>query len=207
MARLPELGGDEGTWGIVLNDYLQVSLNADGTLKASATPVQSVASKTGAISLVKSDVGLGNVDNTADTNKPISTATQTALNGKADVNTTDALDTRIDALETAGIVSLTDGATIATNAATGKHFRVTVAGNRTLSTPTNATDGMRRIWEITASGADRTITFTTGVAGSFELTTNITSPITITSGKTHFIGAIYNASGDRWTILASRATS
>lgn len=32
----------------------------------------------------KSDVGLGNVDNTSDLNKPISTATQTALNGKVD---------------------------------------------------------------------------------------------------------------------------
>ena len=35
-------------------------------------------------SLSKSDVGLGNVDNTSDLNKPISTATQTALNGKVD---------------------------------------------------------------------------------------------------------------------------
>jgi hypothetical protein len=34
--------------------------------------------------LTKSDVGLGNVDNTSDANKPISTATQTALNGKQD---------------------------------------------------------------------------------------------------------------------------
>ena len=33
-------------------------------------------------SLTKSDVGLGNVDNTSDANKPISTATQTALDGK-----------------------------------------------------------------------------------------------------------------------------
>lgn len=32
--------------------------------------------------LTKSDVGLGNVDNTSDANKPISTATQTALNAK-----------------------------------------------------------------------------------------------------------------------------
>ena len=34
----------------------------------------------------KSDVGLGNVDNTKDADKPISTATQTALNNKSDVN-------------------------------------------------------------------------------------------------------------------------
>lgn len=38
----------------------------------------------------KSSVGLGNVDNTSDANKPISTATQTALNGKANTSHTHA---------------------------------------------------------------------------------------------------------------------
>ena len=41
---------------------------------AAAAPVQSVAGKTGAVALVKADVGLGNVDNTSDANKPVSTA-------------------------------------------------------------------------------------------------------------------------------------
>ena len=36
------------------------------------------------VTLVKSDVGLGNVDNTADVDKPISTAQQTALDNKVD---------------------------------------------------------------------------------------------------------------------------
>lgn len=45
----------------------------------------------------KSDVGLGNVDNTADVNKPISTATQSALDGKQ------ALDAELTAL--AGLTS------------------------------------------------------------------------------------------------------
>lgn len=36
------------------------------------------------LTLNKGDVGLGNVDNTSDINKPISTATQTALDGKVD---------------------------------------------------------------------------------------------------------------------------
>lgn len=41
-------------------------------------------------------VGLGNVDNTSDLNKPISTATQTALNGKADTSSlTDGSVTKI----------------------------------------------------------------------------------------------------------------
>lgn len=37
------------------------------------------------LALVKGDVGLGNVDNTSDANKPISTATQTALDLKANI--------------------------------------------------------------------------------------------------------------------------
>ena len=59
--------------------------NYTTTAEASAAaPVQSVAGKTGAITLVKADVGLGNVDNTSDANKPVSAATQTALNTKVD---------------------------------------------------------------------------------------------------------------------------
>jgi len=44
--------------------------------------VMSVAGKQGNVILVKADVGLGNVDNTSDADKPISTATQAALNAK-----------------------------------------------------------------------------------------------------------------------------
>jgi len=46
--------------------------------------VDSVAGKTGVVTLVKADVGLGNVDNTTDLLKPVSTAAQTALDGKVD---------------------------------------------------------------------------------------------------------------------------
>ena len=42
-------------------------------------------------SLSKSEVGLGNVDNTSDANKPISTATQAALNQKASASDVEAL--------------------------------------------------------------------------------------------------------------------
>ena len=40
--------------------------------------------RTGNVSITKGNVGLGNVDNTADADKPISTAVQTALDGKVD---------------------------------------------------------------------------------------------------------------------------
>ncbi|NTF35573.1 hypothetical protein [Agrobacterium rubi] len=47
-------------------------------------PVKSVAGKSGDVVLAKADVGLNNVNNTADANKPVSNATQQALDQKAD---------------------------------------------------------------------------------------------------------------------------
>ena len=44
-----------------------------------------VATLKTSLTLVKGDVGLGSVDNTSDANKPVSTATQTALNLKANL--------------------------------------------------------------------------------------------------------------------------
>jgi hypothetical protein len=61
--------------------------DASGDVDAAsgAAPVTSVAGRIGAIVLTKSDVGLSNVDNTADAGKPVSTATQTALDAKAPI--------------------------------------------------------------------------------------------------------------------------
>ncbi|MBL8159552.1 right-handed parallel beta-helix repeat-containing protein [Candidatus Saccharibacteria bacterium] len=38
MSRLPTPGQDEGTWGTILNDYLAVEHNADGSLKRAGQP-------------------------------------------------------------------------------------------------------------------------------------------------------------------------
>jgi hypothetical protein len=61
------------------SDTNQLNLTSRFALKANlASPTF-----TGTVSgITKSMVGLGNVDNTSDANKPVSTATQTALNGK-----------------------------------------------------------------------------------------------------------------------------
>ena len=55
-------------------------------ITGSVSGVTSVNTRTGAVTIDKIDVGLGNCDNTSDANKPISTATQTALNGKIGSN-------------------------------------------------------------------------------------------------------------------------
>lgn len=75
--------------------------------------VSSVNAKTGAVVLVKADLGLGNVDNTSDASKPISTATQTAINGKAN-----SIHTHVKA-------DITDFPTLATVATSGSYADLT----------------------------------------------------------------------------------
>ena len=63
---------DSGTISVDLSAYLKSDEISDWA-KAESKPAYTA-----------SEIGLGNVDNTADIDKPISTATQTALDGKAD---------------------------------------------------------------------------------------------------------------------------
>lgn len=174
--------------------------------KGSAWSVRTPAQFKTDLVLVKADVGLGSVDNTADTAKPVSTAQQTALNLKTDSSTTTALTTRVGALESNTVVALTDGATIATDASLGGIFGVTLGGNRTLSIPTNPSDGMNRTWRLRqdATGT-RTITLASG-SGGFVLGSQVANTtLTATANKVGYINARYDASypgGARWCVLA-----
>lgn len=75
---------------------------------AQVNTVDSVAGKTGVVSLVKADVGLGQVDDTSDANKPVSTAQQTALDGKEDDLNLPASDGQILSSTTGGVRSWID---------------------------------------------------------------------------------------------------
>jgi hypothetical protein len=67
--------GIEDTYKVVITDATQTLTNKTLTSPAITTPT----------GLVKSDVGLSNVNNTADADKPISTATQASLDLKAEI--------------------------------------------------------------------------------------------------------------------------
>jgi hypothetical protein len=58
--RLPIPGGDDDTWGDILNGFLEVSLNADGTL-------------------ANNTVGTNQVQNNAVTNAQLDSSTQSAI--------------------------------------------------------------------------------------------------------------------------------
>jgi hypothetical protein len=97
-------------------------------------------------------------------------------------------------------VTLTDAATVATNASLGNYFRVTLGGNRTLGNPTNPVDGQKIIWELIqdATGS-RTITLDT----AFALGTTIPSvTLTTTASKRDMLGAVYNSTTSKWYVIA-----
>lgn len=50
MARLPTPGSDSGTWGDILNNFLLVELNSDGSLKKAADISSAVSSAQNALS-------------------------------------------------------------------------------------------------------------------------------------------------------------
>lgn len=68
-----------------INNVLMTDAQGNGTWKpVPSAPVLSVNSKTDNVVLTPTDIGLGNVNNTNDANKPISSAGQAALNLKED---------------------------------------------------------------------------------------------------------------------------
>ena len=78
----------------------------------------------------KADVGLGNVDNTSDANKPVSTAQQTALDGKAAAS-----HSHSGADITSGTVST---ARLGTGTASASTY---LRGDQTWAAPTGGSDG------------------------------------------------------------------
>jgi hypothetical protein len=94
-------------------------------------------------------------------------------------------------------VVLTDASTISTNAALSNHFRVTLAGSRTLANPTNSSDGQVVTWEfIQDSTGSRTITL-----GSAFNKGSLTITLTTTATKRDFMQCIYNATTSLWYVI------
>lgn len=100
-------------------------------------------------------------------------------------------------------VNLVDAPTIATDANLGNAFRVTLTADRILGIPSNPHDGQMVIWEVRQDGVgNHTLTLQSG-AGGFAFGTSLTS-ITLSTGagKVDLIGCRYNATNNRWWVMA-----
>lgn len=151
--------------------------------------VSSVAGKTGAVTLSKTDVGLGNVDNTSDVNKPVSTATQTALNLKANL-ASPALTTPVI---TGTREKLTAMSANTVDLATGNYFTKTISGATTFTVTNVPATGTAAsfILELTNAGS-AAITWFSGVkwAGG--------TPPTLTASGVDVLGFYTHNGGSTW---------
>lgn len=84
LAAFPAVGA-QGKIYVALDTNKTYRWSGSVYIYITSGAVDSVAGKTGVVTLVKGDVGLGSVDNTSDASKPVSTAQQAALNLKANL--------------------------------------------------------------------------------------------------------------------------
>ena len=79
------------------------------------------------------------------------------------------------------VVVLTDAATIAVDASLGNDFRVTIAGSRTMGTPSNPVDGQKITFQVTqGTGGPFTITWGSG----YEFSAGLPQPtLSTTAGR------------------------
>lgn len=97
------------------------------------------------------------------------------------------------------VVTLTDAATIATDASLGNVFAVTLGGNRTLGAPTNPVDGQEIHYRIRQ---DATGSRTLAYNAAFRYSTTRPSPtLSTTAAKVDYISFRYNSTDSKWDVF------
>ncbi|MHA8083663.1 beta strand repeat-containing protein [Aquirufa sp. A-Brett2-15D] len=118
-----------------------------------AAPVQAVNGYTGSVNLTQTDLGLSNVNNTSDINKPVSSAMQTALDLKAnstDVNT--ALATKISTIDANAALALKANSTDVNTALATKISTADATAALNLKLDANKVGAARGVASLDAAG-------------------------------------------------------
>lgn len=220
-AKIQDASVNEGKLAIVNSPTSGQFLSWDGTdlawAQQSSAPVTSVAGRTGAVTLAKGDVALSNVDNTSDATKPVSTATQTALNLKADTSALSNVATSGAYSDLSGLPTLPSAGTGAGTYAAGNDIRITGA----LQTSTVIAKG--DLLAATGNGAvNRVATGTNGQVLSVDTAqatgvrwvTPTAAPVTSVAGKTGVVSIVAGdvsglstvATSGSYTDLSNRPT-
>lgn len=165
---------------------------------AQVNSVTSVAGRTGAVVLAKADVGLGSVDNTSDSAKPVSTAQQTALNLKANL-ASPALTGTPTAPTAADGTSTTQLATTAfVHGAVGGFLSKTTTGGTTTLTTAEASNPIIKVSGALTSNAileipvasKRNYSIENATTGAFTLTVKhvgLTPSVLVAQGKRNIV--------------------
>jgi hypothetical protein len=168
---------------------------SDMKWEAPATaPVTSVNGHTGAVTLTKSDVNLSSVDNSADADKPVSTATQTALDAKADTSDVRFSNTRVPTDDTVSTVKIQDSAitepklAITNSPANGNLLSWDGSGLKWESPATN--DAITRVITDVASNTAAGSTAKTDYIYNVTATATITLPTAVSNTNRYTVTVV-----------------
>ena len=86
MARLPQPGADNGTWGDILNEFLSQSLKSDGSIQDNAVTANTIAPNSVTNSaLATNAVNASIIADNSITETHLDTALQAKVNASSDV--------------------------------------------------------------------------------------------------------------------------
>ncbi len=200
MARLPVPGGDDGTWGSVLNSYLSVSHNTDGSLANNS--VGNGQLKTGAVDNSKiaasASISQSKIAN-------LSTDLASKLSSTRTINTGTGL--------TGGGDLSADRTISATSATSSSLGVIQLAGDLGGSATAPTVPGLSSKISSSEKGVANGVAQLDGTGKIIPgqlVTSNITKvlPFSFLGGLTTFTGALrlYNDMGSTWTISGVRAS-
>ena len=177
MARLPQPGSDNGTWGDILNEFLLQSLKSDGKLQDNAVTSNTIApNSVTSSSLASNAVTTAIIQDGSITEELLDASLKTKLNASQT-----GLDGKLDKIATANQVYVTDG----TGAQSTRNFSInpaassiaqrTTGGALTVGTPTADGHATTRLYVDTAVA--------TKVSGPDSVSDNAVARFDGTTGK------------------------
>lgn len=202
MARLPLPGSDDGTWGNVLNDYLQVSHDTSGHLLGSALGAGGALlasnnlSDVASASSARTNLGLGSAatqSSSAFDASGAASAAQAASVPKAGGTMAGWL--------TPAVQALTFGSTIAIDTSKGNVFSLTLtASTGTLSAPTNPTNGQHVLVIVTQGTGGN---FTLAYDAAYDFGTVGRPTLSTAAGKVDVLGFVYWSALSKWLCVGA----
>lgn len=187
MSRQPIPGSDAGTWGTILNDYLSVSIDGDGTLKSAAVAAA------GAEVTTNKDTDAAMAAN-SDTKYPSQKAVKTMVASGSVTMSNKRITRRVLALTANSATPAINTDNYDVVHITGQSAAITSFSSGLSGSP--ADGDMLRI-SITGTGA---IAIAWGA--SFEAST-VALPTTTVSTARLDVGFIWNTESSKWRCIAS----
>jgi hypothetical protein len=201
-ARLPTPGGDTGQWGTILNGFLAVSHNSDGTLMASAVSSSGALLASNNLSDVQSttqartNLGLGSA---ATQNTSAFDASGAAAAAQA--ASVQVVGGTMTGWLTPSVKALSFGVSIAVNAAQGNVFGITLtASSGTLANPASPTNGQHILVMVT-QGAGGNFTLSYGSAYNFGTAGQPT--LSTAAGNVDVLGFVYWGALAQWLFVGA----